>query len=73
MTLISQDKCLHLPTVAKEVFDVSGAGDTVVATIAATIAAGHTIEEAIEIANRAAGIVIGKFGTAAIQIQELGM
>lgn len=71
MTLITQDKCLHLPTVAKEVFDVSGAGDTVVATIAATLAAGHPIEEAIQIANRAAGIVIGKFGTAAIHIDEL--
>jgi rfaE bifunctional protein kinase chain/domain len=71
MTLITKDKCLHLPTVAKEVFDVSGAGDTVVATVAATLAAGHPIEEAIEIANRAAGIVIGKFGTAAIQIEEL--
>jgi rfaE bifunctional protein kinase chain/domain len=71
MTLISEDKCIHLPTVAREVFDVSGAGDTVVATLAATMATGHPIEEAIQIANRAAGIVIGKFGTAAIKWEEL--
>jgi D-beta-D-heptose 7-phosphate kinase/D-beta-D-heptose 1-phosphate adenosyltransferase len=62
---------LHAPTVAREVFDVSGAGDTVVATLATALAADFEISEAIALANHAAGVVVGKAGTAAISFQEL--
>ena len=62
---------LHAPTVAREVFDVSGAGDTVVATLATALAANFEISEAIALANHAAGVVVGKAGTAAISFQEL--
>jgi D-beta-D-heptose 7-phosphate kinase/D-beta-D-heptose 1-phosphate adenosyltransferase len=57
--------------VAREVFDVSGAGDTVVATLATALAADFEISEAIALANHAAGVVVGKAGTAAISFQEL--
>ena len=56
---------------AREVYDVSGAGDTVIATIAVMLAAGQDLENAVRIANRAAGIVVGKFGTAVVQPDEL--
>ncbi len=62
---------LHAPTIAREVFDVSGAGDTVVATLATALAAGFEISDAIALANHAAGVVVGKAGTAAISFQEL--
>lgn len=62
---------LHVPAIAREVFDVSGAGDTVIATLAAMIGAGMEISEAIAIANRAGGIVVGKFGTATVTQKEL--
>lgn len=62
---------LHVPTVAREVFDVSGAGDTVVATLATALAAGLDIAEAIGLANHAAGVVVAKSGTAAIRFHEL--
>jgi D-beta-D-heptose 7-phosphate kinase/D-beta-D-heptose 1-phosphate adenosyltransferase len=62
---------LHAPTVAREVFDVSGAGDTVVATLATALAADFEMAEAIALANHAAGVVVGKAGTAAISFQEL--
>jgi rfaE bifunctional protein kinase chain/domain len=55
----------------REVFDVTGAGDTVIATLAAMLAAGLTLREAMPIANRAAGIVVGKFGTATATYEEL--
>lgn len=61
----------HIPTAAREVFDVSGAGDTVVAVIAMAMAAGATIKEAAELANLAAGIVVGKLGTATVLPDEL--
>ncbi|HMK89762.1 MAG TPA: D-glycero-beta-D-manno-heptose-7-phosphate kinase [Methylocystis sp.] len=64
-------EAIHLPTAAKAVFDVSGAGDTVVAMLAACLAADLPMVEAMKIANHAAGVVVGKFGTAALTPQEL--
>jgi D-beta-D-heptose 7-phosphate kinase / D-beta-D-heptose 1-phosphate adenosyltransferase len=61
----------HSPTRAREVFDVSGAGDTVIATMAAALAAGLKVETAVELANLAAGIVVGKVGTVPIAHHEL--
>ena len=62
---------IHLPTVAREVFDVSGAGDTVVGVLALCLAAGQPIAEAMRAANHAAGIVVGKVGTALVSREEL--
>ena len=62
---------LHLPAVAREVFDVTGAGDTVIATLAAAVAAGVELPEACRLANLAAGIVVGKLGTASVSVAEL--
>ncbi len=62
---------LHVPAVAREVYDVSGAGDTVVAALALALAAGATMEEGVILANHAAGVVVGKLGTAAITREEL--
>jgi len=62
---------LHLPTHAKEVFDVTGAGDTVAATLAAALAAGEELSQAAALANIAAGIVVGKLGTATVSLPEL--
>ena len=62
---------LHIPTVAKSVFDVSGAGDTVIATFTLAIAAGASPVEAAVISNHAAGIVVGKIGTATTNAEEL--
>ena len=61
----------HLPTFAREVFDVTGAGDTVIATLALAYAGGATMEEAAVLANHAAGIVVGKVGTATVSRPEL--
>jgi D-beta-D-heptose 7-phosphate kinase/D-beta-D-heptose 1-phosphate adenosyltransferase len=61
----------NLPTQAREVFDVSGAGDTVVATFALARAAGAGLEDAVRVANKAAGVVVGKFGTATVTREEL--
>jgi D-beta-D-heptose 7-phosphate kinase/D-beta-D-heptose 1-phosphate adenosyltransferase len=61
----------HLPTFAREVFDVTGAGDTVIATLALACAGGATMEEAAVLANHAAGIVVGKVGTATVSCAEL--
>lgn len=58
-------------TVAREVFDVTGAGDTVIATLASMLATGMSLRSAMPIANRAAGIVVGKFGTAGLTYDEL--
>lgn len=71
MSYIYNGKVVHIPTDAKEVYDVSGAGDTVVATLAVALASQMDIIEAIKLANRAAGIVVNKFGTAPITIEEL--
>jgi rfaE bifunctional protein kinase chain/domain len=64
-------KPFHIPTVAQEVFDVSGAGDTVIATFTLAIAAGASPQEAAIISNHAAGIVVGKIGTATVTPEEL--
>ena len=64
MTLVTKDDVHHLPPEAREVFDVSGAGDTVVATLAAALAIGAPLLDAARLANVAAGIVVGKVGTA---------
>lgn len=62
---------LHLPSHAREVYDVTGAGDTVIATLAAALAAGSTLEDACRLGNQAAGIVVGKLGTATVSREEL--
>jgi D-beta-D-heptose 7-phosphate kinase/D-beta-D-heptose 1-phosphate adenosyltransferase len=64
-------KPFHIPTVAQEVFDVSGAGDTVIATFTLAIAAGASPVEAAILSNHAAGIVVGKVGTATVTAEEL--
>ena len=71
MTLFDREGELHVKAQAREVFDVTGAGDTVIATMAAMVAAGLGLREALPIANRAGGIVVGKFGTATVSYQEL--
>lgn len=71
MTLFDDRGELHVPAVAREVFDVTGAGDTVIATLAALMASGTTLRDAVPLANQAGGIVVGKFGTATVSYQEL--
>lgn len=71
MSLITQQQIFHIPTLAQEVFDVSGAGDTVIATMGAALAGGVETIDAAMLANLAAGIVVGKVGTYAIRAQEL--
>ncbi len=72
MALFEGDKPVFtIPTVAKEVYDVTGAGDTVIATLALGIAAGLSFAEAATLANQAAGIVVGKLGTATASAHEL--
>ena len=71
MTLFRAGKVLDVKAEAREVFDVTGAGDTVIATLAVTLAAGAGLEAAVRAANRAAGIVVGKLGTAAVGSAEL--
>ena len=62
---------VQVPAQAREVFDVTGAGDTVIATLAALLAAGLSLRDAMPLANRAGGIVVGKFGTASVSYDEL--
>jgi rfaE bifunctional protein kinase chain/domain len=71
MTLYQAGRRLHVPAQAREVFDVSGAGDTVIATLGAMLAGGADLQHAVRLANRAAGIVVGKFGTAVVTADEL--
>ncbi len=72
MTLLRHGQpAMHLPARAREVFDVTGAGDTVISTLAAALAAGEELPSAVGLANLAAGIVVGKLGTAAISAPEL--
>ena len=71
MTLFSRSRILNVKAEAREVFDVTGAGDTVIATLAVMLAAGAGLESAVRIANRAAGIVVGKLGTATASAAEL--
>ena len=69
--VLSEAGAYHSPARAREVFDVSGAGDTVIATLAAALAGGLQVETAVELANLAAGIVVGKVGTVPIAAHEL--
>ncbi|HVZ42178.1 MAG TPA: D-glycero-beta-D-manno-heptose-7-phosphate kinase [Ramlibacter sp.] len=71
MTLFDAEGELHVKAQAREVFDVTGAGDTVIATLASMVAAGLSLREAVPIANKAGGIVVGKFGTATVAYEEL--
>jgi len=72
MTLLRQGfPALHLPARAREVFDVTGAGDTVISTLATALAAGEELPQAVALANLAAGIVVGKLGTATVSAPEL--
>jgi len=71
MSLFDDAGHVQVPAQAREVFDVTGAGDTVIATLAAMLAAGMSLRDAMPIANRAGGIVVGKFGTAGVTYEEL--
>jgi bifunctional ADP-heptose synthase (sugar kinase/adenylyltransferase) len=71
MTLFDAQGQVHVAAQAREVFDVTGAGDTVIATLATLVAAGLPLREAMPLANRAGGIVVGKFGTATVSYEEL--
>ncbi|SFU67844.1 D-glycero-beta-D-manno-heptose-7-phosphate kinase [Pseudoduganella namucuonensis] len=71
MTLYTEKEVFHTPADAREVFDVSGAGDTVIATMAAMLGAGAGWNDAVQTANRAGGIVVGKLGTATVTREEL--
>jgi bifunctional ADP-heptose synthase (sugar kinase/adenylyltransferase) len=62
---------LSVSAQAREVFDVTGAGDTVIATLATLVAAGLSLREAMPLANKAGGVVVGKFGTATVSYEEL--
>ena len=71
MTLFDAQGQMSIAAQAREVFDVTGAGDTVIATLATLVAAGLTLRQAMPLANRAGGIVVGKFGTATASYEEL--
>lgn len=71
MWLLADDAEGHLPAAAREVSDVTGAGDTVIATLALALAAGATIAEAARLANEAAGLVVARFGPATVHVAEL--
>jgi rfaE bifunctional protein kinase chain/domain len=71
MTLFDAQGELTVSAQAREVFDVTGAGDTVIATLATLVAAGLTLREAMPLANKAGGVVVGKFGTATVSYEEL--
>jgi D-glycero-beta-D-manno-heptose-7-phosphate kinase len=71
MSLFDSRGHVQVPTQAREVFDVTGAGDTVIATLAAMLACGFDLRAAMPVANRAGGIVVGKFGTASVSYEEL--
>lgn len=71
MTLFDAAGQTSVSAMAREVFDVTGAGDTVIATMAALVAAGMSLRDALPLANRAGGLVVGKFGTATVSYQEL--
>lgn len=71
MTLFTEQDVFHVPAQAREVFDVSGAGDTVIATLAVMLASGRSLNESVTWANKAGGIVVGKLGTAVIHPDEL--
>lgn len=72
MTLVKETGDVHhFKVVAKEVYDVSGAGDTVVSALGAALSVGDTVEEAVQLANLAGSVVVGKMGTATVSLQEL--
>jgi len=71
ISIIWKSEHMHIPTEAREVFDVSGAGDTVVASLALCLGKGFEISEAVKVANKAAGIVVSKMGTAPVLLSEL--
>ena len=71
MSLFDAQGEQHVKAQAREVFDVTGAGDTVIATLATLVAAGLPLREAMPLANKAGGIVVGKFGTATVSYEEL--
>jgi D-glycero-beta-D-manno-heptose-7-phosphate kinase len=71
MSLFDDQGHTQVPAQAREVFDVTGAGDTVIAAMAAMLACGRSLREAMLVANRAGGIVVGKFGTASVSYEEL--
>ena len=71
MTLFTDKGTEHVRAQAREVFDVSGAGDTVIAALAVAMGAGWSLERAMALANRAGGIVVGKLGTATVSVEEL--
>jgi len=71
MTLFEADRHFNVPTVAREVFDVTGAGDTVIAVLALAVAAGSSMRVAAGLANHAAGVVVGKLGTASVTVDEI--
>jgi rfaE bifunctional protein kinase chain/domain len=71
MSLYTDGGALTFPAQAREVYDVSGAGDTVIATLGVMLAAGAPLPEAVQVANEAAGVVVGKLGTAVVQPHEL--
>lgn len=72
MTLFDGESCHHIPTAARDVFDVTGAGDTVIAVFTASLARGNSPLEAAKTANLAAGVVVGKVGTATADWEEIG-
>lgn len=72
MSLFTADGAQNFPAVAREVYDVSGAGDTVIATLGVLLGAGASLPIAVQLANQAAGIVVGKLGTAVVTPDELG-
>jgi rfaE bifunctional protein kinase chain/domain len=71
MTLFADAGAVHEPAVAREVYDVSGAGDTVIATLAVMLGSGLSLPQAMRQANLAAGVVVGKLGTATCSLDEL--
>ncbi len=71
MVLFSDDDVMYICSAAKEVYDVSGAGDTVISTFTAAYSCGFDLKDSAHMANTAAGIVVGKLGTASITIKEL--
>jgi D-beta-D-heptose 7-phosphate kinase/D-beta-D-heptose 1-phosphate adenosyltransferase len=73
MTLVERGRgaCFHIPAFARQVFDVTGAGDTVIGTLAACLAAGATMREAAVLANVAASVVVGEVGTSPITAEKL--
>jgi D-beta-D-heptose 7-phosphate kinase/D-beta-D-heptose 1-phosphate adenosyltransferase len=64
-------KPVHVPAQAREIFDVTGAGDTVISTLTMALTAGADLQQAAQLASRAAGIIVGRIGTTAIQLVEL--